>query len=146
MQGPGSRSGWVGEQGEGRWDKLFSEGKPRKGGEGRGGVGRGGEGKEKKRKEKKRKEKKRKEKRETQEVSVTEPAVKFVLSRRVSPCWSSSVRRELSQGPRIKTKLPTDSLHNCILLLVISGIKLLQIIVIVTVTLRRQIFSKSLRT
>ena len=27
MPGPGSGSGWVGEQGEGGWDKGFSEGK-----------------------------------------------------------------------------------------------------------------------
>jgi hypothetical protein len=31
MLGPGSRSGWVGEQGEGTWDRGFSEGKPGKG-------------------------------------------------------------------------------------------------------------------
>jgi hypothetical protein len=31
MPGPGSRSGWVGEQGEGGRDRGFSEGKPRKG-------------------------------------------------------------------------------------------------------------------
>jgi hypothetical protein len=30
MPGPGSRSGWVGEQGEGRGDRGFSEGKPGK--------------------------------------------------------------------------------------------------------------------
>ena len=28
MPGPGSRSGWVGEQGEGGWDRGFSERKP----------------------------------------------------------------------------------------------------------------------
>jgi hypothetical protein len=31
MPGQGSGSGWVGEQGEGRWDMKFSEGKPGKG-------------------------------------------------------------------------------------------------------------------
>jgi hypothetical protein len=31
MSGQGSRSGWVGEQGEGGWDRGFSEGKPGKG-------------------------------------------------------------------------------------------------------------------
>jgi hypothetical protein len=31
MPGPGSRNGWVGEQGEGREDRGFSEGKPGKG-------------------------------------------------------------------------------------------------------------------
>jgi hypothetical protein len=31
MPGPGSRSGWVGEQGEGGGDKRFSVGKPGKG-------------------------------------------------------------------------------------------------------------------
>jgi hypothetical protein len=31
MSGPRSRSGWVGEQGEGRGDKGFSKGKPGKG-------------------------------------------------------------------------------------------------------------------
>ena len=31
MPGQGSESGWVGEQGEGRGDKGFSEGKPEKG-------------------------------------------------------------------------------------------------------------------
>jgi hypothetical protein len=31
MSGPGSRSGWVGEQGEGGGDRGFSEGKPGKG-------------------------------------------------------------------------------------------------------------------
>jgi hypothetical protein len=31
MPGPGSRSGWVGEQGEGGGDRGFSEGKPGKG-------------------------------------------------------------------------------------------------------------------
>jgi hypothetical protein len=30
MPGPGSGSGWVGEQGEGREDKRFLEGKPGK--------------------------------------------------------------------------------------------------------------------
>jgi hypothetical protein len=30
MPGPGSGSGWVGEQGEGRRDRGFSEGKPGK--------------------------------------------------------------------------------------------------------------------
>jgi hypothetical protein len=31
MPGPGSGSGWVGEQGEERGDREFSEGKPGKG-------------------------------------------------------------------------------------------------------------------
>jgi hypothetical protein len=31
MLGPGSRSGWVGEQGDGGGDRGFSEGKPGKG-------------------------------------------------------------------------------------------------------------------
>jgi hypothetical protein len=31
MPGKGSRSGWVSEQGEGEWDRGFSEGKPGKG-------------------------------------------------------------------------------------------------------------------
>jgi hypothetical protein len=31
MPGPGSRSGWVGEQGKGERDRVFSEGKLRKG-------------------------------------------------------------------------------------------------------------------
>ena len=31
MLGPGSRSGWVVEQGKGGWDRGFSEGKPGKG-------------------------------------------------------------------------------------------------------------------
>jgi hypothetical protein len=31
IPGPGSRSGWVGEQGEGAKDRRFSEEKPRKG-------------------------------------------------------------------------------------------------------------------
>jgi hypothetical protein len=31
MAGPGSRSGWVGEQGKGRRDREFSEGKLGKG-------------------------------------------------------------------------------------------------------------------
>jgi hypothetical protein len=31
MSGQGRRSGWVGEQEEGRWDKGFSEGKLGKG-------------------------------------------------------------------------------------------------------------------
>jgi hypothetical protein len=31
ISGPGSRSGWVGDQGEGRWDRGFSEGKLGKG-------------------------------------------------------------------------------------------------------------------
>jgi hypothetical protein len=31
MPGPGSRSGWVGEQGEGRGERGFSERKPGKG-------------------------------------------------------------------------------------------------------------------
>jgi hypothetical protein len=31
IPGPGSRSGWVGKQGEGRGDMRFSEGKVRKG-------------------------------------------------------------------------------------------------------------------
>jgi hypothetical protein len=30
MPGPGSGSGWVGEQGVGEWDRGFSEGKPEK--------------------------------------------------------------------------------------------------------------------
>jgi hypothetical protein len=30
MPGQGSRSGWVGEQGEGGWNRGFSEGKPEK--------------------------------------------------------------------------------------------------------------------
>jgi hypothetical protein len=30
MSGPGSRSGWVGEQGEWGGDRIFLEGKPRK--------------------------------------------------------------------------------------------------------------------
>jgi hypothetical protein len=29
--GSGSRSGWVGEQGEGDWERRFLEGKPEKG-------------------------------------------------------------------------------------------------------------------
>jgi hypothetical protein len=31
IPGQGSRSGWVGEQGEGRWDREYFEGKPGKG-------------------------------------------------------------------------------------------------------------------
>jgi hypothetical protein len=31
MPGPGSKSGWVSEQGEGGWDRWFSEGKLEKG-------------------------------------------------------------------------------------------------------------------
>jgi hypothetical protein len=31
MPGPGSGSGWVGEQREREWDRRFSEGKPGKG-------------------------------------------------------------------------------------------------------------------
>ena len=31
MPGQGSGSGWVGEQGEGRWNRGFLEGKPGKG-------------------------------------------------------------------------------------------------------------------
>jgi hypothetical protein len=31
MPGQGSKSGWVGEQGEQEWDREFSEGKPGKG-------------------------------------------------------------------------------------------------------------------
>jgi hypothetical protein len=31
MPGQRSRSGWVGEQEEGRWDRVFSEGKVEKG-------------------------------------------------------------------------------------------------------------------
>jgi hypothetical protein len=31
MPGPGIRYGWVGEQGEGEWERKFSEGKPGKG-------------------------------------------------------------------------------------------------------------------
>jgi hypothetical protein len=31
MPGHGSRSGWVGEQGEGAWDREVSEEKPEKG-------------------------------------------------------------------------------------------------------------------
>jgi hypothetical protein len=31
MPGQGSRSGWIGDQGEGRWDRGFSEEKPGKG-------------------------------------------------------------------------------------------------------------------
>ena len=31
MQGQGSRSGWVSEQGKWGWDRGFSEGKPGKG-------------------------------------------------------------------------------------------------------------------
>ena len=31
MPGQGSRNGWVGEQGEGGWDRGFSEGKAGKG-------------------------------------------------------------------------------------------------------------------
>jgi hypothetical protein len=29
MPGPGSRNGWVGEQGKEEWDRWFLEGKPR---------------------------------------------------------------------------------------------------------------------